>query len=165
MDQLKRHKELLMDGLSILAGSAVYAAAVNGLTAPNNIAPGGVTGVCTMLNYMFGTPIGLMVILINLPIIIWAIIEIGYKLVIKTIVAIAISSVLIDLFAGFMPVYRGEEFGLEADAKMLYWSLFFPAPVKGWGSLLPLSEGQPPEEQIWWPGCWSGECLRCLWES
>ncbi len=108
MDQLKRHKELLMDGLSILAGSAVYAAAVNGLTAPNNIAPGGVTGVCTMLNYMFGTPIGLMVILINLPIIIWAIIEIGYKLVIKTIVAIAISSVLIDLFAGFMPVYRGD---------------------------------------------------------
>ncbi len=97
-----------MDGLSILAGSVVYAAAVNGLTAPNNIAPGGVTGVCTMLNYMFGTPIGLMVILINLPIIIWAIIEIGYKLVIKTIVAIAISSVLIDLFAGFMPVYRGD---------------------------------------------------------
>ena len=31
---------------------------VNAFTAPNNIAAGGVTGVATMLNYVFGTPIG-----------------------------------------------------------------------------------------------------------
>lgn len=104
---LAKRKEIALDGLFIIAGSAVYAATVNGLTAPNNIAPGGITGVATMLNYVFGTPIGLVAFLINIPIIIWAVVEIGYKLVIKTMAAIAVSSLFIDLFAGFMPVYSG----------------------------------------------------------
>lgn len=104
---LAKRKEIALDALFILAGSAVYAATVNGLTAPNNIAPGGITGVATMLNYVFGTPIGLVAFLINIPIIIWAVVEIGYKLVIKTMAAIAVSSLFIDLFAGFMPVYSG----------------------------------------------------------
>ena len=94
--------------LNSAAGAVVYAAAVTSLTAPNNIAPGGVTGLCTMLNYLFGTPIGLMSFLINIPIIIWAVVEIGYKLVIRTMAAIALSSLLIDVFSGFMPVYRGD---------------------------------------------------------
>ena len=102
-----RTKGLLMDILFITAGSAVYAANVNIFTAPNNIAAGGITGVSTMLNYMFGTPIGLMSFLINIPIIIWAVVEIGYKLVVKTMAAIALSSLFIDLFAGFLPAYRG----------------------------------------------------------
>ncbi len=107
METLHKSKVILLDVLFIVLGSAIYAATVNGLTAPNNIAPGGVTGVCTMLRYIFGTPIGLMSFLINIPIIVWAVVEIGYKLVVKTIFAILISSLLIDLFAGFMPVYQG----------------------------------------------------------
>ena len=101
---MNHRKELLLDVLSITAGAVVYAATVNAFTAPNNIAPGGITGVSTMLNFVFGTPIGLMSFLINIPIIIWAVVEIGYKLVIKTIAAIALSSLFIDLFAAFMPV-------------------------------------------------------------
>ena len=97
----------MLDIVFIAAGAAVYATAVTALTAPNNIAPGGVTGLCTMLNFMFGTPIGLMGFLINIPIILWAVVDIGYKLVVKTMAAIVLSSVLIDLFTGFMPVYRG----------------------------------------------------------
>lgn len=102
-----RRKDVLLDVVFLLAGALVYASAVTGLTAPNNIAPGGVTGLCTMLNFVFGTPIGLMSFLINLPIIIWAVVEIGYKLVIRTMAAIVLSSVFIDLFTGVMPIYRG----------------------------------------------------------
>lgn len=108
MEPLHRRKELFLDIVFLIAGAAVYAAAITGLTAPNNIAPGGVTGLCTMLNYAFGTPIGLMSVLINVPIIIWAVVEIGYKLVVKTMAAILLSSLLIDTFGGFMPVYRGD---------------------------------------------------------
>ena len=108
MNPANRKKDLLLDALFILAGAVVYAAAVTSLTAPNNIAPGGVTGLCTMLNFLFGTPIGMMSFLINIPIVIWAVVEIGYKLVIRTMAAIALSSLLIDLFSGVMPVYRGD---------------------------------------------------------
>lgn len=107
MTNTTRRKDILLDIAFIAAGAAVYATAVTALTAPNNIAPGGVTGLCTMLNFMFGTPIGLMGFLINIPIILWAVVDIGYKLVVKTMAAIVLSSVLIDLFTGFMPVYRG----------------------------------------------------------
>lgn len=107
MTSTARRKDILLDIVFIAAGAAVYATAVTALTAPNNIAPGGVTGLCTMLNFMFGTPIGLMGFLINIPIILWAVVDIGYKLVVKTMAAIVLSSVLIDLFTGFMPVYRG----------------------------------------------------------
>lgn len=104
----KKVKDLLLDFLFILAGSCVYAVSVNSFSAPNNIAPGGVTGIGTMLNYLFGTPIGVVILILNIPIIIWAIMQIGYKLVLKTSVAIAVSSVTIDLFSLFMPVYRGD---------------------------------------------------------
>ena len=107
MAHIARQKDILLDILFITAGAAVYATAVTALTAPNNIAPGGVTGLCTMLNFMFGTPIGLMSFFINIPIILWAVVDIGYKLVVRTMAAIVLSSLFIDLFTGFMPVYRG----------------------------------------------------------
>lgn len=107
MAHIARRKDIFLDIIFIVAGAMVYATAVTTLTAPNNIAPGGVTGLCTMLNYMFGTPIGLMSFFINIPIIIWAVVDIGYKLVVKTMAAIVLSSVFIDLFTGFMPVYSG----------------------------------------------------------
>ena len=101
-------KEFLMDFLFMLAGSVIYAIGINGFTAPNNIAPGGVTGIATMLNFLFDTPIGTVVFLINIPIVVWAIVEIGYKLVAKTAMAIVLNSIAIDTVALFMPEYHGD---------------------------------------------------------
>lgn len=97
-----------MDALVMTLGAMAYAVCVNAFTAPNNIAAGGVTGIATMLQYVFGTPIGLMVLLINVPIVVWGMVEIGYKLVMKTLAAIVLSSVMIDLFARFVPAYQGD---------------------------------------------------------
>ncbi len=105
---MKKAKKYLLDLLFMLAGACIYSVSVNAFTAPNQIAPGGITGVATMLNYLFSTPIGLVVMLINIPIILWAVVEIGYQLVAKTIVAILLSSVAIDLFSYFLPPYRGD---------------------------------------------------------
>ena len=51
-------KTAVADYAIMLAGAAVYATSVVVFTAPNDIAPGGLTGVATMLNHMFGLPIG-----------------------------------------------------------------------------------------------------------
>ncbi len=108
MEKEKKIKTMLLDLLFILAGSVIYALSVNAFTSPNHIAPGGITGLSTLINYVFGTPIGLMAFLINIPIILWAILEIGYKLVVKTMVAIVLSSLMIDLFSYFIPAYQGD---------------------------------------------------------
>ena len=106
--KINRTKNLILDFIFIVIGSSLYALGVNCFSAPNNIAPGGVSGTAILLNFIFGTPIGTMVLLINIPIILWCIIEIGYKLVIKSVVAILISSVLIDLAAIVVPAYKGD---------------------------------------------------------
>lgn len=98
----------MIDILFIIVGAAIYGLSVNLFTAPNHIAPGGITGLSTVLNYVFGTPIGLVSFIINIPIIIWAVLEIGYKLVIKTFIAIVATSAMIDLFAVFVTPYQGD---------------------------------------------------------
>ena len=59
-------KKLVADALFYLAGTVLYAMAVNIFTAPNNVVPGGVTGVATLLNYLFGLPIGTLIFIICL---------------------------------------------------------------------------------------------------
>ena len=105
-----RAKTLALDGLFFVAGALIDAVSVNVFTAPNHIAPGGITGIGTMLNYLFQTPIGMVNMIINIPIIIWAIVEIGYKLVAKSIAAIIIFSVAIDTLALVVPAYEGNPF-------------------------------------------------------
>jgi len=109
----KTHREkiqgILKDILFFVAGSLIYAVSVDEFTAPNMIAPGGVTGIGTMLNYIAGWPIGMISLLLNIPIFIWAIIEIGYKLVGKTIVATVFLSVAIDLVGRVIPAYTGNQ--------------------------------------------------------
>lgn len=108
MKQKKQVLNFLLDLLVITVGAVIYAVSVDVFTAPNHIAPGGITGLSTVLNYLFHTPIGLVAFLINVPIIIWGVMEIGYKLVVKTLFCIAISSALIDLLAPILPVYEGD---------------------------------------------------------
>lgn len=108
----KRLKHNVLLGLKDIAlmtiGSAVFALAIAMFTAPNNVVPGGVTGVTTMLNYLFDLPIGVMSIVINIPIFIWGLVENGKRFLAKTAFATVLSSVLIDVFAQFVPPYKGD---------------------------------------------------------
>lgn len=45
--------ERLTDLAFFLAGSLLYGVSVNMFTAPNHIAPGGLTGLSTLVNYLF----------------------------------------------------------------------------------------------------------------
>lgn len=106
----KKLKDFLYDGAMFLLGSIIFAVSVNTFTAPNNIAAGGLTGVATMFNYLFGAPIGIAIILLNIPLFIWGFFSVGYKFIAKTVVATVLSSVVIDLTAGIMPQYTGNIF-------------------------------------------------------
>ena len=103
----ERSKALAKDILFFVAGSLVYAVSVKMFTAPNQIASGGVTGLSIVLNYLFHTPIGTTAFLINIPIFLWAVTEIGYKMVAKTFVATLLSSAAIDLMGYVVPPYEG----------------------------------------------------------
>lgn len=108
MQKSKKVKELFIDILLYTVGSFLYAVSVNTFTAPNNIAPGGMTGLATIVNYLITVPIGLMIFLLNMPIILWGFFSAGFRFVAKTLVAIVLSTCIIDLTADMLPVYQGD---------------------------------------------------------
>ena len=93
----RKIKGYVTDAVLFLIGSLLYAASVNIFTAPNNIAPGGLTGVATMLNYVFGLPIGTMILVMNIPLFILGFFVFGFQFVIKTVIATALSLSLIHI--------------------------------------------------------------------
>ena len=116
MAKTKIHwKTLFLDGVFLLLGSLCYALAVDMFSAPNNIAPGGVTGIATMLNYIsvnhlpFEIPIGVSTLIMNVPLLIAAWVKIGRRLVVRTIIGLSLSSVMIDMLEPFIPVFQGEK--------------------------------------------------------
>lgn len=96
-------KNLLLDFVMILAGSVCYAVAIGMFSAPNDIAPGGLTGVATLLNYLFDwIPIGTATILMNVPLIITSWFVLSKYMVVRTLWGILISSVLTDLLSPYI---------------------------------------------------------------
>ncbi len=95
------------DGYSYFLGGSLYAISVNIFTAPANIAPGGATGIATVLNHLVSLPIGSTIFLLNLPLFVLTGIYIGWRQLPKTVLATALSSLLIDLWAVVLPTYTG----------------------------------------------------------
>ena len=70
MKTFKQHEPLRAYALIVLgciAGGAAYPL----FLVPNNIAPGGLTGIATILNYLFGLPVGVMTTLLGGPFFLW----------------------------------------------------------------------------------------------
>lgn len=98
-----RIKSVLADILFFVIGCFLYAISVSCFTAPNDIAPGGVTGIATVFNYLFDTHIGMMIIILNTPLIIAGFIILGWRFVMRSLVCLLLSSVMIDGIAILFP--------------------------------------------------------------
>jgi len=65
--------------------------------APNSIAPGGLTGIATVLNHLFGIPVGLTSMVLNLPLFVFGFRAMGRVFVWRSLVATVLFSLSIDL--------------------------------------------------------------------
>ncbi len=101
-------RRLATDLLYVVAGSLCYGGSVALFSAPNNIAPGGLSGLMTLANYLWGLPIGTMVLVANVPLLIVAWLKLGRSFALRTLVGTVVSSVLIDLAGGFLPAFEGD---------------------------------------------------------
>lgn len=110
MTQKKRARliEGIVDTIFFILGSFLHAIAVNTFTAPNRIAPGGFTGLSTMINYLTGLPIGATVFALNIPLFIISYKVFGKNFIVKTFVATLLMSIGIDLAAPFLPTYESD---------------------------------------------------------
>ena len=90
-------RELIFGYLQILVGCVLGAAAYPAFLVPNNIAPGGLTGIATILNYLFRWPVGTVSLLLNIPLFIIGYRSMGRIFAFRSLIATVLFSVLIDV--------------------------------------------------------------------
>ena len=99
--QEDRAAHILLKYLLITLGAAIYAVGFQFFLYPNNITSGGVVGTSMIINQLTGMPVGVMTILLNIPLFIIAWRHFGLDFLIGSLVGMGLSSVLVDVFAGF----------------------------------------------------------------
>lgn len=102
-------KKYLKDFLWYIVGSIIYSVAVTMFISSNEISPGGLTGVATVLNYLIKIPTGITVFVLNIPILILGFIKFGGKFIINTTVVTGIISVFLTISEELLPVFKVEK--------------------------------------------------------
>lgn len=104
---MKRYFSFLkpFDIFMIALGCAIYGVSANLFIIPNKIAPGGATGLATVIHYIFNVPVGTMIIFINLPLFWFSHKILGKAFLLKTMLATLLLSFFVDLFS-LLPAYR-----------------------------------------------------------
>src|SRR5665647_807428 len=95
-----QNKKLIKEYLLIIFGCLLTALSFNFFFIPNQIAPGGVSGIGTVLFYLFGFPVGVSMLALNVPLFIMGVRQLGGEFGIKTFVA----TILLSLFIDFIKV-------------------------------------------------------------
>ena len=97
----------MRDLAACLIGSALVGISLSVFTIPNDIAPGGVSGLATALGYVCKIRVSLMTLLLNIPIILAAWKSLGKRSLSYTVLCIGLLSLSIELSDRFLPPYTG----------------------------------------------------------
>ncbi len=90
--------ERVISYIEIVLGCIIGGAAYPLCLVPNNIAPGGLTGIATIFNYLWGWPVGVTSMLLNLPLFLIGFRAMGRVFVFRSLVATVLFSACIALF-------------------------------------------------------------------
>lgn len=102
MNSLKQFWPTFRDYVLIFVGSGIEAIALRLFLVPANLASGGVSGIAQLLNHYTGWPIGVMVLLGNLPLfaIGWRYLG-GRRFALRTAFSVVVYSLVVDLIPRF----------------------------------------------------------------
>lgn len=103
-------RRLMTDLFYDAVSGVLMSLAVQLLAAPNNIVAGGVSGIATLINYLYGLPIATLSLLFNLPLMLWGYRELGRGFILSTLRTLTVHAVIMDGVFAKMPLlfYRGE---------------------------------------------------------
>lgn len=88
----KSWMRMVRDFLMIAVAAVIYGAGISLFLDPNNLAPGGVSGIAVIVNRLSGIETGTLYFLLNIPIMILGIWKFGWRFMVKTAYAIVMTS-------------------------------------------------------------------------
>ena len=103
MSQRKKSKyyPFVRDYAMIVVGTLIMGASYAYFFVPNTIAPGGVTGVATVLNYLIGQPpVGTLSFILNIPLFLLGYRTGGKRFVFRSFLSMMLLSLFIDILPG-----------------------------------------------------------------
>ncbi len=97
-------RQIAIDYVTMTAGAFALGLAYNLFFVPNEVVSGGISGVGVIAHYLFGWPVGLVTLLLNVPLFIaglrWGG---GLSTGVRTVYAVIVMTATIDLTAPFIP--------------------------------------------------------------
>lgn len=103
---------VLWDYILMTVGSVIFCMAWTSFLIPNGLASGGLTGLCTIIQYGTGIPVGCTYPTINIILLIMGFLSLGRAFGFKTIYVIVLTSILFELLPKFpqLEVMMDEKF-------------------------------------------------------
>jgi uncharacterized membrane-anchored protein YitT (DUF2179 family) len=90
--------KLLKKYILITVGDVIYSAAIGLFLDPNDLAPGGVSGVAILISRFINLPTGTINLILNVPIIVLGLWKFGWKFICSTFYALLLITVFINRF-------------------------------------------------------------------
>lgn len=90
--------------IQILCGTAIMAVATSFFLLPNQLSSGGFSGIATVLYYFFKFPMGISILVLNIPLFIFSIFKNGKRFFYRAILGTAFLSIFIDVFDQYKPL-------------------------------------------------------------
>jgi uncharacterized membrane-anchored protein YitT (DUF2179 family) len=82
----------------VILGSAIMAVGYSLFLIPHHFVPGGVSGIAMIVNYFTRLPLGVLIMVLNIPVFVVGIRIMGRKYGLRSLLGMVISSLLIDFF-------------------------------------------------------------------
>ena len=101
-------KDVLIDLLYTVVGTALVGFALSMFTVPNDIAPGGVSGLATALAYITPIRVSAWTLMMNIPLMIAAWRKLGPRAIFYTLIATLLLSFFIEIGERFLPKYSSD---------------------------------------------------------
>ena len=105
-----RWRTLALDLLCDMVGGILYAVGIYTFAKMANFAPGGLSGLALLMNYLWDLPIGLTTMAMNIPLVVLSYRFVGKKFLIKTMRSMAVCTIFLDLVFPHFPAYDGIPF-------------------------------------------------------
>jgi len=101
IDKLKKNKIFIqiLDNILFGIGTFLVALVIDIFLLPNKISSGGASGVGIILNYLFKIPIGITILLLNLPLFVIAIKKLGIGFSIRSIIGTVMLTIFIEIIS------------------------------------------------------------------
>lgn len=116
---MNRKLHTIMKYPGILLASLLYAAAIALFLDPNQLAPGGVSGIAIIVNHLTQLPTGTLILMMNVPLLALGMWKLGWRFVLETLIAVVASSIFTNLLSPLGPLTRDPLLAAAAGGALL----------------------------------------------